>query len=440
MEHYRQVILDYQEQVRETGVPRALDITPVPGKATVCVGVRRAGKSTLMFQLMEKLTSEGVALENILYVNFFDDRLHALRQEGAGVILEAYFSLYPEKKNTEKVYCFFDELQVISGWEAFIDRVLRTEKAEVYITGSSAEMLSREVATQMRGRALSWELFPFSLSEYLLWKRVDGAGPFSTRQRLILQKEFEGFRETGGFPEVLGVPPHVRRKIHQEYFAAVVFRDLVERHDISHPVALFDLAHWLADNTGNLYSINRLTSWLKSLGHKVPKSTVGDFVSWFEDAYFFFSVRLFDASLRKSMANPKKIYCVDHGILQSVSSGILRNRGHLLENMVFTTLRSETGAIYYYRTANGKEVDFIALSPDGGKQLVQVTESLSDGMTRDRELTALAEAMKESGAAAATVVTAGEEETVETEAGVINITPAWRFMLEANRPHVVDHM
>ena len=210
MEHYRQVILDYQEQVRETGVPRDLDITPVPGKATVCVGVRRAGKSTLMFQLMEKLTSEGVALENILYVNFFDDRLHALRQEGAGVMLEAYFSLYPEKKNTEKVYCFFDELQVISGWESFIDRVLRTEKAEVYITGSSAEMLSGEVATQMRGRALSWELFPFSLSEYLAWKRVDGVGPFSTRQRLILQKEFEGFREAGcSSPRKAQDPPGV---------------------------------------------------------------------------------------------------------------------------------------------------------------------------------------------------------------------------------------
>ncbi len=157
------IILDSQENSPDTGVPRRLRIEPVAGKATVCIGVRRAGKSTYLYQVIGRLLDDGVARENILYLNFFDDRLHNLRRENLGLIAEAYYSLYPEKKNAETVYCFFDEIQAVDGWEPFVDRLMRTERCEVYITGSSAQMLSKEIATQMRGRALSWEMFPFFL-------------------------------------------------------------------------------------------------------------------------------------------------------------------------------------------------------------------------------------------------------------------------------------
>ena len=159
LDSLKEIILDFQEAELATGVPRRLRVTAVPGKATVCIGPRRSGKSTFMFQLVRKLLASGVSRENILYLNFFDDRLRQLQRDGLVVVLEAYFSLYPEKKNAQKVYCFFDEIQTVPGWEAFVDRVMRTEVCEVYITGSSARMLSREIATQMRGRALSWELF-----------------------------------------------------------------------------------------------------------------------------------------------------------------------------------------------------------------------------------------------------------------------------------------
>ncbi|WP_202945910.1 AAA family ATPase [Acidithiobacillus thiooxidans] len=137
---------------------------------------------------LKKLQDTGVDRQNILYLNFFDDRLHNLQHDKLAVILEAYFSLYPEKKNAEKVYCFFDEIQVIPGWEPFVDRLMRTENCEVYITGSSAQMLSREIATQMRGRAISWEMFPFSFLEFLDYKGIDSAGPLSTKKRLTIQK------------------------------------------------------------------------------------------------------------------------------------------------------------------------------------------------------------------------------------------------------------
>lgn len=426
----KEVILDFQSVELNTGVARDMSCIPVKGKAGIYIGVRRCGKSTYLFQMIDQLLSRSIPRQNILYLNFFDDRLYGLDRENLGLILEAYFSLYPEKKNTETIYCFFDEIQSACGWEPFIDRLLRTVDCEVYITGSSARMLSREIATQMRGRAISWEMFPFSFKEFLKAKNIDSKGPLSTKKRLLIQKTFNEFWDNGGFPEVLNSDRLVRIKTHQEYFNAMLFCDLVERHDISHPRALMDLAHWLINNTASLYSINNLTGYLKSLGHKVPKSSVSDYLAWFEDAYILFTVRIFDSSVSRMNANPKKIYCIDHSMVTSVSSRILVNSGHLLENLVFTALRRTTSEIFYYRCKSGREVDFIAKRHKKPRMLVQVCESLADPKTRKRELTSLSEAMNEQKLDSGIVVSRGEEEFLRLEYGVIEVMPAWRFLLK----------
>jgi len=429
IDRVKEIIVDSQEMEFATGTPRRLTIEAVSGKATICIGVRRSGKSTLMFQLIQQLLDGGVPRQNILYLNFFDDRLHQLQHDGLGVILEAYYSLYPEKKNSEKLYCFFDEIQNIPGWEPFVDRLIRTEKCQVYITGSSARMLSKEIATQMRGRALSWEVFPFTFQEFLDYKGVESKVPLSTKKRLLIQKAFEDYWETGGFPEVAGLDKHLRIKIHQEYLQAILFRDLVERYDISHPKALSDLAHWLINNASSLYSVNRLTTYLKSLGHKVPKSSVSDYLEWFEDAFFLFTVRIFDASLARSNTNPKKIYCVDHSMVTSVASGILVNSGKLLENLVFAALRRINQEIYYYKTNGGREVDFLLQKMNRQRMLVQVCESMADPQTRKREITSLAEAMAELKLGTGYIVTRNEEEQIKTESGTVVLLPVWQFLL-----------
>jgi predicted AAA+ superfamily ATPase len=308
--------------------------------------------------------------------------------------------------------------------------MMRTEKCEVYLTGSSARMLSREIATQMRGRALSWEMFPFSFREFLDCKEIESEGALSTKKRLLVQKGFEAFWESGGFPEAAGLGRNLRIKTHQEYFHTILFRDLIERHDVSHPRAVTDLAHWLVDNTASLYSVNSLTGYLKSLGHKAPKSAVADYLEWFEDACFLFTVRLFDPSLARSNTNPKKVYCIDHALVTSVSSGILVNSGHLLENLVFTALRRLHPEIYYYKTRTGREVDFIVPMRGRPRMLVQVCASLAEAQTRKREIAALSEAMTEQGLSVATIVTRGEDERIETGGGTIEVVPAWRFLLE----------
>lgn len=429
----KEIILDFQSVDLPIRTQRHLNLTTVPGKATVCMGVRRSGKSTFMQQIMKLLSEKGVAKQNILHLNFFDDRLHGMTEAKLGNILEAYYSLFPEKKNAETVYFFFDEIQVVPNWESFVDRVMRTEKCEVYITGSSAQMLSKEISTQMRGRALSWELFPFSFREYLDHYSIDAKGTLTSKTRMQVQKAFEEYWEAGSFPEVLSLDRRLRIKIHQEYLQAVLFRDLIERHDISHPKGVTDLAHWLINNAGSTYTINSLTGYLKSLGHKIPKTSVAQFLEWFEDAYFLFTTRIFDASLSRSNANPKKIYCIDHAMIRSISSGIMTNAGHLLENLVFLALRRVTPQIYYVKTKSGKEVDFIVQTPNQ-RMLVQVAETIVEPKTRKREITALSEAMAEFRLTSSTIVTRQDEEKIQVPAGIINVVPAWRFLLDVDLP------
>lgn len=429
IEVLKELLLDFQELRMETGVPRRLNVAPVPGKATVCIGVRRAGKSTYLYQQIRRLQESGVARENILYLNFFDDRLHDLQHTGPGIILEAYYALYPAKKNSETVYCFFDEIQVLTGWEPFVDRLMRTEKCEVWITGSSAQMLSKEIATQMRGRALSWELFPFSFREFLDRRGIGADRALSTKNRLLVQKAFDDYWDTGGFPEVADLEAHLRVRIHQEYFHSVLYRDLIERHDVAHPRAVTDLAHRLLNDAASMYSLNRLHGYLRGLGHNLAKTSVGDYLAWFEDAYFLFTTRVFDASPAKANTNPKKIYCIDHALVASVSSGILINSGHLLENLIFVGLRRTTADISYYKTRGGREVDFIVHERGQARRLVQVCESLAHPGTREREIAALAEAMAEQGLDRAVVVTRNDSEIVDTAEGTIEVIPAWRFLL-----------
>ena len=426
----KEMILDAQACALFTGTHRQLEVATVDHKATILIGVRRCGKSTWLNQVIDRLISEGVSRDNILYMNFFDDRLSSLNSGGLDQVLEAYYLIYPEKKNQERVYCFFDEIQVVQGWEAFVDRILRNENCEIYLTGSSAKMLSKEIATQMRGRALSWELFPFSFREYLTHLSVNNQLPATSKDRLLMQKSYEEFFEQGGFPEVIAVDRFLRIKIHQEYVNSIMFRDLIERYDISHPRAVVDLARRLMENVASLYTLNGLTNYLQSLGHKVPKNSVADYIAWYEDAYFLFTVRIFSASYGKSNANPKKIYCVDHALVRSVTSGILLNSGHMLENIVYVALRRQNIAIYYYKTVNNQEIDFLIQNQQRQFTLIQVCETLANPVTRQRETLSLQNAMRELGLSEATLVTRAESEQIKLEKGTIEIIPVWKFLLE----------
>ncbi len=304
------------------------------------------------------------------------------------------------------------------------------------MAGSLLTSPDGETTNPLTGRIVSWETFPLSFREFLDGKGIESDGSLSTKQRLTIQKAFEDYWQVGGFPGVNGLDQRQRIEAHQANWNAIL-ASIIGHHNISHPRAVIDLAHWLVDNTGSFYAVSHLTDYLKSLGHRVRKSSVVDWLVAFEDAGLLFSVNIFSNSPTRISINPRKVYCIDHALAVSVSSGILINRDSLLENLVFTALRRMTPEIFYYRTKTGREVDLVALLPTvpGQEQavmLVQVCASLAAPRIKQSELRSLSEAMVELAVAEGIIVTWRTEEIIPVGFGTIQVIPAWRFLLEMN--------
>ncbi|HRZ79472.1 MAG TPA: DUF4143 domain-containing protein, partial [bacterium] len=220
----------------------------------------------------------------------------------------------------------------------------------------------------------------------------------------------------------------------QEYFRSIIFHDIVERFNVSNPQAVINLANRLLTSVSSLYSINRLHEYLRSIGFKTQKDFVSTALGWFEDCYFLFSVQLFDRSFTKRNVNMKKIYCVDHGLVDSVDPNVSEKKGYLLENLIFSTIRRSSSAIYYYKTASGKEVDFCWIDRAGKKNLVQVSFDLKDEKTKKREVSALFEAMGEIDEKSATLIAMNESGVIKSEDRTIKIVPAWEYLINFEYP------
>lgn len=433
IECLKRIILEYQNLEPPGGLLlRRVGIGSLPGKVSVVTGVRGSGKTTLLRQRILQLVESGVCRENILYLDLADDRLYWLRHENPDLILDAYFELHPQKRSSETVHCFFDEVQALPHWPLFIDRLMRSEKCEVTVVGSLLPSPDEETASPLTGLIVSWEIFPHSFREFLDGNGIESDGPFSTKMRLTIQKAFEDYWQVGGFPIVNRLDQRV--EAHQANWNAIL-ASIIGHHNISHPRAVIDLAHWLMDNTGSYYSVSHLTDYLKSLGHRVRKSSVVDWLVAFEDAGLLFSMNIFSSSPTRISVNPRKAYCIDHALAASVSSGILTNRDSLLENLVFTALRRVTPEIFYHKTKTGREVDLVALLPTAPGQersvmLVQVCASLADPRVKQSEVRSLSEAMVELAVAEGTIVTWRTDETIPVGFGTIQVVPVWRFLLE----------
>ncbi len=271
----KRIIREYQNLELPGGLlPRRVAIGSLPGKVSVVNGVRGSGKTSLLRQRIRQLVESGVPVEDILSLDLADDRLYWLRHENPDIILEAYFELHPQKRGSEMVHCFFDEIQALPHWQLFINRLTRSEKCEITVAGSLLPSPEEETASPLTGRIVSWEIFPLSFREFLDGKGIESNGPLSTRQRLTIQKAFEDYWEIGGFPGVNRLDQLQRIAAHQVNWNAII-ASIIGHHNISHPRAVIELAHWLVDNTGSFYAVSHLTDYLKSLGQCPSNINVG---------------------------------------------------------------------------------------------------------------------------------------------------------------------
>ena len=409
----------------------------IPGKARAVVGIRRSGKTCFLHQCLADRLAAGTPREALVYFSFEDERLAGLGAAQLGWVLEEYFARCPQFRDRRQVTFFFDEIQVVPGWETFIRRVLDTEKVEVFVSGSSARLLSREVATALRGRATETIIFPFSFREYLRHHGIEPpADPkfVPKAQRSRLERAFGDYLATGGFPEAQGLAARDCVVLLQGYMDTCIFRDVVERHGITNVVALRRLVRQLLGAAGGPFSVSKFYNDLRSQGVPVAKDALHQMLAHLEDAFLVRLVPLATSSERQRQVNPRKVYPVDPALIPAFDRSGKANLGHALETAVLIELQRRGCDTAYMFTPGGFEVDFLATEPGGRRALVQVAADLSDKATREREFRALTDARPVHRRADGLLLTltGGDVHAAQTDAPAgVTVRTVWEWMLES---------
>ena len=427
----RAVLADSEAREVPTPTPRDARLAGLDRKVDTIVGMRRVGKSWLMLRTMRELLDRGVPRSRMLYLEFEDERLAGMATQDLQHVDETFHAMHPESAGKECWY-FFDEIQNVSGWEKYVRRLLAEPRLHIAITGSSARLLSSEIATSLRGRALTTELMPFSFREALRHRGIEEPSrwPPPARTRARLRHECERYLECGGFPEVQSLDAEHRRRILQGYLDVVILRDVVERHAVGNVALLRALVRRLLRCMSGRVSVNSMAQDLKSQGFAFGKDVLYELMQYVEDAFLAFQLPLHVQSEKRRQVNPKKVYAVDHGLVRACVASASTDLGHHLENIVYLHLRRTGEVLGFHLTESLREVDFV-VDRQGKLALVQACASVATPATRERELTALGEAMSETGIRDATIVTWDEAGIAEANGRTVRIAPAWQWLLEA---------
>jgi hypothetical protein len=358
-------------------------------------GIRRCGKSTLLLQLSKEINT-------VHYFNFDDSRIQGFDASDFNRLDEVLLEIKPATD-----YYFFDEIQLIDKWEVFVRTLLDRQK-KVYITGSNASMLSRELGTRLTGRNLQYELFPFSFTEYLKFKNAKAE-----------IASFEQYFQEGGIPEFL-MSSNI--KVLQGLVSDILFRDIIVRHNIRNHEGLQALTIYLLSNVGKEFSYTKL----KSVFGISSVNTIISFVKFLEDSYLLFAIPKFDYSLKKQAVNPKKVYAVDTGIIRSNTLSFSDDYGRLLENIVFIELIRRGYKVFYYKT--NTECDFIASFQNKLQLAIQVCYSLTDENLH-RELNGISEAMSNLKIDEGFILTYNTTDEFLINNKKIIVKPVWKWLL-----------
>ena len=409
----------------------------VANKAVAVIGMRRAGKTSLLWRIVDERLKLGAAREALVYFSFEDERLAGMTALDLQLVIEEYYKLYPERRDRERTTFLLDEIQLVDGWETFARRILDSEAVELFVSGSSAKLLSREIASSMRGRAMEAIVTPFSFREMLRHHAAlpAKASPRLTKaERSALRQMLDRYMTYGGFPELQALSfagrSRERLELLKTYVDVVLLRDVIERHNVSQPQMLRWLVQQLLGNTAGGFSINKFFNELKSRGVAVGKERLHEYLAHLEDSFLVTSICIATDSERRRQVNPRKIYPVDTGLMALFDAGDKPNTGHALETIVLHESLRRGAQVAYVRTASGYEVDFLATRYDGSQTLIQVCADLHDAATLEREVRALQEARLEHPKARCLLITL-EQPVRESAIEGIAVVQAMDWLLEA---------
>ncbi|MBI2314829.1 ATP-binding protein [Candidatus Daviesbacteria bacterium] len=416
------IITDSQSRATPKIWERTLKIPSDSGKILTLSGVRRSGKTYHLFNLISQLKTKGISNERILYINFEDERLQLSSKE-LDLILQAYQELYPQL-DLANCYFFFDEIQEAEGWQKFVARIYSSISQHVFITGSNAKLLSKEIATALRGRNLTFEVYPLSFGEFIdvVSPKLN---PYSSADKAKLVNLFGRFMRQGGFPELVKQEEGLRDKILQEYFNVMVFRDLIERYQISQTTILKYFCKRIIGTSAGEFSVNKIYNELKSQGYQVSKDTLYSYQGYAEAIYLNRFISKYSYSVVKTESSQKKTYVIDQGLGAALDYKFSQDKGRLLETTVALELLKQGQQINYQQ--NGGECDFVVIGKDKVVKAIQVSLDFTDTQTKEREIKGLVIACQKFNLKKGVIISLNHEEEFKVDGIQVAVIPAWQY-------------
>lgn len=390
------------------------------------LGVRRSGKSFIMRQTAKTFINRGLDPEEILIINFEDRRFTDFSVNVLDEIYNTYLE-YMKPKSTP--YIFVDEVQLVKGWERWARTLNELQKAKLIVSGSTSQLISKELATTLTGRHLDLKIFPLGFKEFLKFKKIEIEGFLDIiNKKIELRRAFREYAQYGGFPEV--VLGESKNDILISYFEDILTKDIVKRFSIKKIDKLEALAKFYLTNISNSITFRSLGDYLK-----ISKDTVEKYSWYMENAFLFFFIKRFSYSLKEQDNSPRKVYSLDTGLSNALGFKFSENAGKLMENIVAVELLRRAAQkplieIYYWKDVSGKEVDFIVKEGIEVKELIQVTYASSKNEIAKRELNALTKAMNELKLNIGLILTENFEEEEEADGMIIKYMPIWKWLLE----------
>ncbi|MBU0758285.1 MAG: ATP-binding protein [Nanoarchaeota archaeon] len=424
---FKKIIVQWKEFIIPNTKKREVLVNPDSDFVTSISGPRRAGKTYLCFHMINELIKKGIDNNNILYINFEDEKLTGTKAEDLDQIMDAFLELMTINEN-QNIYLFLDEIQNVLNWDIWVRRIHDKKKNwKLVLTGSSSKLLSRELSTKLRGRVLNYEVYPLSLKELLEWNNCNY--DFKTieysEKKSEIKKIYSDYLKDGGFPSIY-FNPLEKAKILQSYYDSMLLKDIVERHNIQDVKKLRVLASFMFDSISSEMSYTKLANKLKSIGYNISKNTVIEYIDHFEESYVFFQNLKYEYSLQKQLGSIKKIYCIDNGLINSVSFKFSEDLGRLMENQMYIELKRRESEIFYHR--DKYECDFIIHEKNKVTAAIQVTKELNDDNEK-REYNGLIEAMEKHKLKSGTIITENQKETKKIENYNIKIIPMWQWLI-----------
>ncbi|MCK5123138.1 MAG: ATP-binding protein [Candidatus Pacebacteria bacterium] len=428
--NYEKIIIKWKEfQIPEV-LKRLINLDLNHDFITTITGPRRAGKTYFCFQIIISLLEKGISKENILYINFEDEKLLNANANDLDNLFEKYLE-FSEINNKQNIFLFLDEIQNVANWDSWIRRISDTEKnIKLILTGSSSKLLSKEISTKLRGRSLNTEVYPLSFEEHLKWKNIDYnlKTIIHSKDKIAVKKAFSLYLFEGGYPALSVNKKLPREQVLQGYYQSMLFKDIVERYKIKEVKKLKILIKLLFESVTKEISYNKLANKLKSLGFKISKNTIIEYISHLEDAYLFFENIKYEYSITKQLGSIKKIYCIDNGLLNATSFKFSDDRGKLMENLVFIELKRRKKEVYFYSDKN--ECDFLIKEKNKITSAIQVSEKIEDNNDK-REINGLISALEKYDLKEGMVLSLDDEKKQEIiKKKKIKFIPIWKWLLE----------